>query len=587
MKTLLISMPWARRDILSIQLGGLTSYLRDRGHKVETRYYYKDVVSYIGMDNYSQIVVNCLGDLIFYSFYNPEKKDNIKAYLSELCGPTFHFDELYNNLDRYIIDIMNDIEWNDYSNVAFTTSLVQFIPSLLIARKIKEKSSKINIIMGGASLVGDIATCMIETFEEIDFVVKGEGEQTLDLLLHTIESEKTNYEDIDGLVFRDRQGKCINNKDRILMCDISKLPVPNFDEYFTHSLNDDYYPPIITVESSRGCFWGKCSFCNLNSQWKNSYREKEPKKVAAEIKYQAERYKLLDFFFTDSNVSNKIDLFDILQKDGIEYNLHAEVSGHLKYSDFVNMRAAGMRDIQIGIEAFSGSLLRKYKKGVSVMRNIEMLKWCCELGISVFYNIITGFPTTTKEEVNETLKNMQYAQYYQFPEITGYCLSYQSEVYNNYREYKIKNWKIPENVACLYDEKFLGKTAPLLSAIVGYEIIHDEEDEVDWRSVVDFSDEWRQSFEKNRGRCGLTYYDGGSFIIIKKSLYGRKEQFTLEGIAKDFYLFCIDESKSRDEIYKYFFDEDRTDLDTLISELVELEIMFCEDNRCFSLAIKD
>ena len=58
------------------------------------------------------------------------------------------------------------------------------------------------------------------------------------------------------------------------MCDISKLPVPNFDEYFTYSLNDDYYPPIITVESSRGCFWGKCSFCNLNSQWKNSYREK-------------------------------------------------------------------------------------------------------------------------------------------------------------------------------------------------------------------------------------------------------------------------------------------------------------------------
>ena len=75
-------MPWSRRDILSIQLGGLTSYLRDRGHKVETRYYYKDVVSYIGMDNYSQIVVNCLGDLIFYSFYNPEKKDNIKAYFS-------------------------------------------------------------------------------------------------------------------------------------------------------------------------------------------------------------------------------------------------------------------------------------------------------------------------------------------------------------------------------------------------------------------------------------------------------------------------------------------------------------------------
>ena len=62
MKTLFISMPWARRDILSIQLGGLTAYLRECGHEVDARYYYKDIVSYIGLDYYSEIVVNCLGD---------------------------------------------------------------------------------------------------------------------------------------------------------------------------------------------------------------------------------------------------------------------------------------------------------------------------------------------------------------------------------------------------------------------------------------------------------------------------------------------------------------------------------------------
>lgn len=587
MKTLFISMPWARRDILSIQLGGLTAYLRECGHEVDARYYYKDIVSYIGLDYYSEIVVNCLGDLVFSPFYSPQKKDDVKAYLTELWGSEFDFDELYNNLSRYILDIMNDINWDEYTNVAFTTSLVQFIPSLLLAKKIKEIKPQMNIIMGGASLVGDIATCVIETFNEVDFVIKGEGEQTFDLLLKKIASCENNYENVDGLVYRQSDGNVISNKERALMCDINVLPVPVFEEYFMYSLTGDYYPPIITVESSRGCFWGRCSFCNLNSQWENSYREKDPVKVAKEIKLQAEKYKLLEFFFTDSNVSNKKSLFDILQSHGIEYNLHAEVSGHLKHSDFVNMRQAGMRDIQIGIEAFCASLLRKYKKGVSVMRNIEMLKWCSEFGITVFYNVITGFPTTTQDEVDETLRNMQYAQYYQFPAITGYCLSYQSEVYNNYNEYKIKDWKIPDDVDRLYDKKFLGKTAPLLSAIVGYEIIQDEVDKADWSSVVDFSEEWRRSFEKNRGRCGLMYYDGGSFIVIKKSLYGRDEQFTLEGIAKDFYLFCIDESKTREEIYEHFSEEETSELDDMITELEELELMFCEGNRCFSLAVKD
>lgn len=586
MKTLLISMPWARRDILSIQLGGLTAFLRSKGHDVDARYYYKDIVSYVGVDYYSEIVVNCLGDLVFSPFYSPQKKDDVKKYLEKLWGEEFVFEDLYNNIERYILDILNDIKWEEYTCVAFTTSLVQFIPSLIIANKIKEKYPEVKIVMGGASLVGDIACNMLETFTEVDFIIKGEGENTLDALLTQLECGQCDYYSIDGLVFRNLNGEIVNNTERSLMCDLNALPTPIFDEYFTESLNGDYYPPIITVESSRGCFWGRCSFCNLNSQWENSYREKKPEKVAKEIQCQAKKYKILDFFFTDSNVSNKKRLFDMLQEDEIEYNLHAEVSGHLKYADFINMRQAGMRDIQIGIEAFSASLLRKYKKGVSVMRNIEMLKWCSELGISVFYNVITGFPTTTADEVYETLNNMRYAQYYQFPAITGYCLSYKSEVYNKYEDYKIKDWKIPDDVTKLYDERFLGMTAPLLSAIVGYEIIQDNADVADWSAVVEFSDGWKKTFEKNRGGCGLKYYDGGDFIVIKKSLYDREEQFTLEGIAKKMYLFCIDESKTRGEIYKCFPEELESDLDDMIADLEELELMFCEDNKCLSLAIK-
>ena len=181
---------------------------------------------------------------------------------------------------------------------------------------------------------------------------------------------------------------------------------------------------------------------------------------------------------------------------------------------------------------------------------------------------------------------MTYAQYYQYPAITGYSLSYQSEVYRNYEKYNIKGWTVPEEVKTLYDQKFLGKTAPLLSAIVGYEIIQDETAEVDWSSVIDFADYWKQSFKKNNCRCGLTYYDGGSFLIIKKSLFDREEQFTLEGIGRDIYLYCADECKSIVQIKEAFEQITEEDLREFMEELFSLGLVYRERDLCFSLAVK-
>lgn len=588
MKTMIISMPWARRDILSIQLGGLKAFLTERGFEVDSRYYYKDIVAYIGKDLYSDIVVNCLGDLVFSPFYSPHMKDSVSTYLGHILGSEFDFNELYKNINCFINDILyNDVNWMEYDNIAFSTSLVQFVPSLYMARRLKEIKPSINIIFGGASLVDELATSVLSTFDEVDFVIKGEGELTFEELLKSINYESNNFYDIMGLVFRNENNEIIDNPNRDLICDINTLPVPVFDDYFEFSLpKSDFFPPIITIEASRGCFWGKCSFCNLNSQWHNTYREKSVKKVANEIDYQSKKYKLLDFFFTDSNVSNKENLFIELKKQNKDYILHAEVSGHLTRRDFVEMRSAGVKDIQIGIEAFSSSLLKKYTKGVSVMRNIEMLKWCSEFGITVFYNVITGFPTTVQEEVNDTLFNMKYAQYYQYPAITGYSLSYQSEVYQNFKKYNIKSWTIPDEVKMLYDKKFLGNTAPLLSAIVGYEIIQDETTQINWKPVLEFADYWKRSFEKNKGMCGLTYYDGNDFLIIKKKLFDREEQFTLEGIARDIYLYCTDECKSLTKILESFPAITEYDLNELINELFDLELVYYENNLCLSLAVK-
>ena len=59
---------------------------------------------------------------------------------------------------------------------------------------------------------------------------------------------------------------------------------------------------------------------------------------------------------------------------------------------------AGVRHIQPGIESLSDHVLALMKKGVTGLRNVQLLKWCKEYGIEVDWNILYGFPGETRED---------------------------------------------------------------------------------------------------------------------------------------------------------------------------------------------
>ena len=62
------------------------------------------------------------------------------------------------------------------------------------------------------------------------------------------------------------------------------------------------------------------------------------------------------------------------------------------------LREAGIRTLQPGIESFSDAVLALMRKGVSGLQNIQLLKWCKELGIEPYWNILWGFPGEPPEE---------------------------------------------------------------------------------------------------------------------------------------------------------------------------------------------
>jgi hypothetical protein len=99
--------------------------------------------------------------------------------------------------------------------------------------------------------------------------------------------------------------------------------------------------------------------------------------------------------------------------------LFYEVKSNLKKSQLELLRAAGVKKIQPGIESLSDSVLRIMRKGVTTLQNIQLLKWCAELGVEPCYNIIWGFPGESASDYEKMIDLIPMIQHLRAPEGAG------------------------------------------------------------------------------------------------------------------------------------------------------------------------
>ena len=79
-------------------------------------------------------------------------------------------------------------------------------------------------------------------------------------------------------------------------------------------------------------------------------------------------------------------------------SLFYETKSNLKKEQVRLLRDAGVMTIQPGIESFSDRVLKQMKKGVSGLQNIQLLKWCKEMGIHPIWNFLIGFPQESPDD---------------------------------------------------------------------------------------------------------------------------------------------------------------------------------------------
>ena len=276
--------------------------------------------------------------------------------------------------------------------VGFYGGLTSTIPRLYeIARFYKAKG--IVTIAGGQHFIEDNIAEALSS--DIDYVVIGEGEETIKELLSAIDG-KRNLSEVKGIAYL-RNWEIIRTPNREPITDFDKLPLPDFS--LVRYAKIKIYP----VGRVRGCGMD-CEFCTV----KDKPRYASPERLLESISLLLETKDARHFFIVDDLFGQRRDetirFCNMLRdyQEGIGKRLNITVQIRLdkaKDSELLSaMHQAGINTVAIGFESPIEEELKAMNKHLRPEDMLSLTKTFHEFGFLVHGMFIFGYPL--KEDVN-------------------------------------------------------------------------------------------------------------------------------------------------------------------------------------------
>ena len=288
--------------------------------------------------------------------------------------------------------------------VGITSVAATFTSAIQVAKDIKTSCPRALTVFGGPH-----ATVMdkqiISENEEVDVVVRGEGEQTIaDLARYASNSGLKNLNEVEGITFR-KEGGVVRTPDRPLIQNLDELPFPAY-HYFPLRKYQIFRKLGLPMVTSRGCA-SQCTFCYVPQIAGNNFRARSPKNVVDELEWTQNEYKADFITFTDEVFTyEKERVFEIcseIKRRNLKVPWDCQTSAdYVSRELLAKMRSANCQLICFGVESGSQEILNAMKKGTTVKQNEMAVKWAKEIGLSVVISLIIGYPGETKESLKQT-----------------------------------------------------------------------------------------------------------------------------------------------------------------------------------------
>jgi ribosomal peptide maturation radical SAM protein 1 len=424
MEIVLVCMPMADVERPSIALGLLKAILVREA--IDARVLYGNVryLEYFGPRAYrlSRFAMpeEALVDWLFAPVAFPGYAPPTEAYLAALLARnpylgkaergkvTSRLLELRRRSGEFVAWIAQTVLRLEPRIVGCTSMFQQHVASLALLRQIRLLAPQTITMIGGANCESIMGKTTHQNYNWVDYVVSGEADAYFAEFCRAVLKRGRDLmtadlpEGVFGPVHRDHGYPEVSYGDgvpRSITPSMEGMPAPDYDDYYREldgSLYARHIIPGTPIEAARGCWWGAkhhCTFCGLNG-YGMDYRSKRADTVLAELDALHERYRTTRFEAVDNII--EMDYFNtllpMLADSGRDYRFFFETKSNLKKPQIELMSRAGIRWIQPGIESLHSEVLKLIRKGVTAVRNVQLLKWCRQYGVQVHWNTIAGFP---------------------------------------------------------------------------------------------------------------------------------------------------------------------------------------------------
>lgn len=312
-----------------------------------------------------------------------------------------------------------------------------------------------------------------------------------------------------------------------------------------------------------------------------------------ETLHLAEKHESLHFTFTDNALPPKEadQFFNRLLPKELDIDFFAEIRGITDPDRLHLYSRAGLRTVQVGIEALSTSLLAKMAKGSTTIDNIAVMKMCSATGIRMEGNLITDFPGTTEEEIAETLRNLDFVLPFLPLQTATFFLGYGSPLHavaackSKAKDFPIQRIIPHAKNRHLFPRDYLESMLMLINSYQGDKKLQHHQ----WRPVNRKIRAW-QEFHQQRTASGqhpLHYRDGRTFLIIRQEQPAHTPLLhRLRGTSRKIYLACERPAKM-DTLLRTFPRVSEQALGKFINEMCAKRLMFQENDRVLALAVRN
>jgi len=357
-------------------------------------------------------------------FIEPPK--DIWFVMGEYLPPPFGIIQLAAYLEREVKDVdievldcnAEQVDWKgmekrieSFNPDIVASSALATCNTYVVARTL-ETAKRVNpniLTVAGGQHFTAAAQESLETYPEIDIIVRGEGEQTFTELVK--KATKPSFSQIKGISFR-HNGKILHNPPRALIENLDELPYPGY--HFVKDIVHRYHfaamtghdAPYALIEGSRGCPHN-CTFCSQWRHWQGTWRIKMSQRIADEMEFCYKNYGSRFIWLTDDNfgLGKRADeLADGIIQRGIEEDImwftQARCDDVVKHKDVLpKLRKSGLRWILLGVENPNESTLETFRKNITAKDAKEAVKLLKENDIFAHTMFIIGERKDTAKSI--------------------------------------------------------------------------------------------------------------------------------------------------------------------------------------------